>query len=131
MRNDLDRLLCERYPKIFPLHDSDVQRSTMAWGFECGDGWFDLIDDLCSRMQPHVDSSCIDQIIALQVKEKYGELRFYHNSGDEMIHQMVEEAEARSEQICEQCGQPGALTETLKGWLQTRCFEHSFSLSSR
>lgn len=125
MKSELDKLLCDRYPKIFDLRGSSVERCAMGWGFECGDGWFDLLDELCTQIQKRVDQQGIKQVVAHQVKEKYGELRFYHSCGDDVVDLMVQNAEARSEQICEKCGRPGALVESSNGWLQTRCAEHS------
>lgn len=125
MKAELDKLLCELHPKIFELRGSNVERSTMEWGFECGDGWFHLLDELCTHVQKHVDQQGIKQVVARQVKQKYGELRFYHSYGDDVVDLMVQNAEALSVQICEKCGRPGARVESSNSWLQIRCAEHS------
>jgi hypothetical protein len=61
----------------------------MSWGLEVGDGWFNLIDNLCESLS-HLYISGItlsDQryvpldaptVVASQVKEKFGSLRFYY-----------------------------------------------------
>lgn len=55
MRADLDDLLCSRYPELFAHRHKPKSRSPICWGFECHDGWFDLINELCSQSQLIVD----------------------------------------------------------------------------
>lgn len=57
MRKELDELLCSRYPKLFRDRHAPMQQTCMCWGFDCGDGWFDVIDVLCSNIQSHIDWS--------------------------------------------------------------------------
>ena len=145
MKKELDELLCERYPKIFKDRYGNMQETCMCWGFDVGDGWFNIIDTMCYLIQNHIDSHNksrkrdIDyndvlsknddelirnyysdfikseyvesyvqrakegvyrniqdemyQVIAIQVKEKYGGLRFYYSGGDDYIHGIVAMAE--------------------------------------
>lgn len=62
----------------------------------------------------------IPQVVASQVKEKYGSLRFYYNGGDSMIHGIVWLAEDMSYDICEVCGSTKNVTQT-KGWITSLC----------
>ena len=100
----------------------------MAWGFECGSGWFNIIDTLCSQIQHHIDWKSKNipaeeveslQIVASQVKEKFGTLRFYYDGGDETIEGMVRMAEAMTGKTCESCGVPGYLRTD--GWYRILC----------
>ena len=113
MREDLDKLLCEKYPKIFVDH----------YNFECGDGWFDLIDNLCSSIQNHIDYNHAPQVVVEQVKEKFGTLRFYYRGGDDMISGMVWHVENLSGKTCEVCGAPGKTRG--RGWYYTACDAHA------
>jgi len=161
MKKELDDLLCEKYPLIFADRHGDMRQTCMVWGFEHGDGWFNLIDTLCCVIQNHIDGrhrdiewvtkfnadleiakennwqdwptyatretrkvpEPIQQVVAIQVKEKYGTLRFYYSGGDEWIDGVVSFAESLSAVTCEVCGSPG---ETIgEHWLETRCPEHS------
>ena len=46
-------------------------------------GWLNLIDELCCTLQIYLDShSDVPQVKVLQVKEKFGGLRFYFSGGD-------------------------------------------------
>lgn len=55
MREELDELLCKTYPKMFVNRHKPMQETCMCWGFSCGDGWFNIIDQLCSNMQHYID----------------------------------------------------------------------------
>lgn len=123
MSPNLDELLCQRYPKIFADRHASMQTTCMVWGFSCGDGWFALIDELCARLQYMTDHEGAPQIVATQVKEKFGSLRFYVRSAAEAQFKVIDEIEGRSFSICEVCGAPGELLVT--GWYQVRCPEHA------
>ena len=55
MRDELDKMLCERYPKMFVNRYADMKETAMCWGFDIGDGWFNIIDHLCNNIQSHID----------------------------------------------------------------------------
>lgn len=54
-----------------------------------------------------------------QIKEKFGGLRFYIDSGSDEIFDRIEEAEHKSFKTCEQCGAPGK--DRPGGWIKVRC----------
>ena len=55
MRQELDKLLCEKYPKMMVNRNKDMKETCMCWGFECGDGWFNILDQLMGNIQHHID----------------------------------------------------------------------------
>ena len=55
MKQELDKLLCERYPKMMVNRNKPMQETCMCWGFECGDGWFNILDQLMGSIQHHID----------------------------------------------------------------------------
>ena len=61
----------------------------------------------------------VKQVYVMQIKEKFGTLRFYYNGGDEQVAGMVALAEAMSGVICEGCGAPGSKTRS--GWIRVLC----------
>lgn len=127
MREELDSYLCKVYPKIFKDRASDPKDTLMCFGFECGDGWFQIVNQLCNNIQHYLDwqnkdSEVVPQVVATQVKEKFGTLRFYYDGGDSKIDGMVRMAESMSGVTCEECGKPG---ETRSGgWVRVLCDEH-------
>lgn len=122
MSPELDKVLCEKYPKLFAQRNKPMQETAMCWGFECGDGWFDLINTLCYLLQWDIDNNREPQIEVVQVKEKYGGLRFYTNQATGRQSGCISMAESLSYKICEVCGCPGVINTG--GWLSTRCKEH-------
>lgn len=124
MREELDQLLCQRYPLIFAERNLDMKETCMYWGFSCGDGWFDLIDALCERLQLWTDNNGAPQVVAQQVKQKFGGLCFYIGEASEQQHGMIRMAESMSLKLCEQCGCPGELYSR-RGWRATYCSKHA------
>ncbi|MBN2428345.1 MAG: hypothetical protein JXK94_08415 [Deltaproteobacteria bacterium] len=54
-----------------------MSETCMCWGIDPGDGWYNLIDELCGFLQWQSTHNGYPQSIARQVKEKFGQLRFY------------------------------------------------------
>jgi hypothetical protein len=131
MKQELDKLLCEKYPKMMVNRNKNMQETCMCWGFECGDGWFNILDQLMSNIQHHIDWNNqnfdkgykqykqVAQVTLDQVKEKFGTLRFYYTGGDDIIDGMVRMAESMSGCTCEECGNIGKSRGG--GWIHTYC----------
>jgi len=169
MKAELQEKLFDKYPKIFGDRTKPMTETCMCWGLDVGDGWYDLIDTLCEALtytyttsievdeedgkrlgiKPYSDSYYFTveppQVIATQVKEKYGTLRFYYRSEfDEKIIYLLETkkypdlekvndrfynfidgvvhfAEIASGRTCEATGQSGELHASggsMDGWLK-------------
>jgi len=82
-----------------------------------GEGWAPLID----RIYDYADELGV-QMTILQVKEKFGGLRFYFAAHEQVypsIEKVVNECEDESLKICESCGKPGSLRGS--SWVMTLC----------
>ena len=55
MKEELDNYLCQTYPKLFVNRHADKMETCMCWGFECGDGWFNILNQLCNNIQHHIN----------------------------------------------------------------------------
>jgi hypothetical protein len=129
MREELDKALCEKYPKIFRNRHGDMKETCMCWGLCCGDGWYDLIDKMCHLLQFQTDNNGYPQVVAEQVKEKWGELRFYYSiekSDDDRkvgyVEGIIDFATSMTRMICEDCGsthQNGI--RPLPSWYRSLC----------
>jgi hypothetical protein len=64
----------------------------------------------------------VNQVVAFQVKEKFGGLRFYINSSDAFIYGAIDMAEKMSYRICEDCGRSGK-SRNDRSWILTLCDE--------
>lgn len=104
MRQELDDLLCQRYPDLFIDRHADRTITGMCCGFCCDDGWLDLIDGLCAAITAQIAAGISPPVVARQVKEKTGRLHFRFRGGNEETRRLVRDAEDRSEEICETCG---------------------------
>ncbi len=125
MSPEKDKYLVERYPKIFRDRNGDMRTTAMCWGLDCHDGWFNIIEQLCDSIQNYIDLNPhlnITQVVATQVKEKFGGLCFYYIGGDDVIRGMVRLAENMSYNTCEFCGSIENIGYT-KGWIYTICKE--------
>jgi len=142
MSPELDVKLVEKYPLIFKDRHASMQTTAMCWGFECSDGWYNIINALCFQIQSHIDwrnsqreallknnpynvkiNDEVPQVVAVQVKEKFGTLRFYVDGGDDTTDGMIRMAEAMSAVTCEVCGSPGECRGG--GWIRTLCDLHA------
>jgi hypothetical protein len=117
MREELDKKLCKKYPKLYAQRGWSMQETCMCWGFP-GDGWYDLIDRLSAKIEPL-------GAVASQVKEKFGTLRFYiggvDNENFDEVYQYINEAERESAKTCERCGDTETACTRGGFWLQTLC----------
>ena len=134
MREELDQYLCKVYPKIFKDRAGDPTNTLMCFGFECGDGWFQILNQLCNNIQHYLDwenkdSEKVPQVVAVQVKEKLGTLRFYYDGGNSKVDGMVRMAESMSGVMCEECGKPGETRHG--GWIKVLCDEHEAERQKR
>jgi hypothetical protein len=109
MRRELELKFKERWPDWFRHLYSDPRTSCLYLGFTHGDGWFDLVWQLCEQIEPIVLAEPGPEPFEVyQVKEKLGGLRFYNNHPSERIEQLCTEAAVRSFHVCEICGGPGS-----------------------
>ena len=139
----MDKVLQDRlfnaFPKIFGEKDLPMQQTCMCWGIDTDDGWFDLLYRLCEHLQWDKDQNKYPQVVATQVKEKYGTLRFYYSlehegfNGKEpetelirkcsQIDGAIQFAEAMTARICETCGTFDGSVGLMSGggWYKTLC----------
>lgn len=132
------------------LKDSKEINIYKKYGCQCGDGWFELIQELCQRITNMYKFEGIDiDIEILQMKEKFGKLRFYYRHFEDSntiqaidflgvgslrlsppsdeeceykkkISELVHSYEEWSSHICEKCGARGELRTDLL-WKKTLC----------
>jgi len=116
MKKELVQKIVEKNPTLFAHKQYPVS-------LDCGDGWFDLLDQLCDMINWDVNNNRAPAVEITQVKEKFGTLRFYYNGGNERIDGYVGFAEQLSGITCEVCGSRGKLRGG--SWMRTLCDEHA------
>lgn len=93
--------LIKDYPKAL---------SRVRCGIYYPDGWGILINNLCSLVEQEINQLPPEQqekVYVVQIKSKFGGLRYYLNSSTPYINGAVELAEALSFTTCEKCGNRG------------------------
>lgn len=72
----------DRFPILFQDSKKPMTETCMCWGIECPIGWFHILEQLCTVLEFYnmefVKNHGI-AVIAAQVKEKFGTLRFYYD----------------------------------------------------
>lgn len=138
METDLQNTLKEKYPHMFQNCDKTPMQSCMAFGIECGDGWYQIISDLCflinqhenniesqnkykTSQDPEFEPESYTKVTFDQIKEKFGGLRVYFSGGDEYVRGVVSMAESVSYRVCEVCGNKGKANKG--GWIMVLCEE--------
>jgi hypothetical protein len=211
MNSELTQRLVNRFPVLYQDYDSPMTQTCMCWGFDHGDGWFEIIWQLSLAIEEELHYSWLRErwylvkksffrswnnfiykvspirqdkqkqegsgtkedpyrwvvvekaprdslarlacrlfpagrldnyrswpaklqhlgfkafvrwpytgFAVMQVKEKFGTLRFYC-SGTDAIDRYIRLAERLSAVTCEDCGRPGKANDS--GWIRTQCDE--------
>jgi len=107
-----------RYQELKRKHVRIIGR-----GLECDAGWVGLISVLCDELQNATDRMGAPQIETMQVKEKFGELRFYVRLSSDYQDGLIDLACEMSAKTCEQCGCPGSMWVS-GGYFHTACEKH-------
>lgn len=125
MDASLNDQLYERYPAIFREHTLSADVTSMCWGIQTGNGWYVLIDELCAGLQRESDCSGAPQVVATEVKEKFGTLRFHVHEASVRQQALIDAAGERSGRTCEVCGAPGSQVEVARRRRAPRCSAHA------
>ena len=124
MSPELDKRLVNDFPSLYRDRHADMMSTAMCWGFETGDGWYNLIRELSEKLTFLAKAQNCD-VRATQVKEKYGTLRFYVAGSTDIMQDCIEAADNKSGHTCENCGSTWGRVRAKgglpHGWLACRC----------
>lgn len=84
-------------------------------------GWYSLAEELSTKI-----AELMPDFRLLQIKEKYGEMRYYWSSIDfhnntKQVWELVDDYEMRSRKTCSLCGKDNARQVSLSNWIHTLC----------
>ncbi len=125
--------ITEKYPRIFKDINSDVLVVS-----EIPEGWINLVDNLCAdlnNLMEEMDPENTTNLVVLQVKEKFGSLRFYYhidtenNSLYQRLKEAIHRAEVNSQTVCQFTGQHGELCMHNR-WLMVLCEDKRIELGA-
>lgn len=117
--------LCEKYPFLIPrnrwtdkiLEDYNYEYTELD---ALENGWkIAFGEQLCEELKEAlIKTNCLDDYRIIQIKEKWGFLRWYSNTNDE-IRKVISKYEKMSKYICKHCGKPATKVST--GWISSYC----------
>lgn len=79
-----------------------------SYNLSCPPGWRRLAKGLVARVEDYAQTvlaqggSASEATRVVQIKEKYGELRFYLSSAPESLHDLVDAATVASRSVCQE-----------------------------
>lgn len=82
MHSDFREEVFKNCKLLYAQKNKSMQETCMCWGWECGEGWNDILADASYQLEALnmiVYPKYKLRIQAEQVKEKFGTLRFYYN----------------------------------------------------
>lgn len=123
MSPELTERLFAEFPELFRGRHLPITQNLMGFGFECEDGWYDLVRRLAADIVAHAADAGLKPL-AVQVKQELGTLRFSVDKADAHIHSLCAAAERQSSLTCEKCGMPGQL-RYYRRQLLARCDGHA------
>lgn len=126
----LNKSLCEKYPFLLPrnrfsgevVEDYDYSYTELD---AMPDGWRKVFgEQMCEEIQNELNKLSEEDKLKyriLQIKEKYGYLRWYSNWHTDEIAKIITKYEELSERTCIKCG--AAATKISLGWISPWCDE--------
>lgn len=126
MSPELEYWIYAYWPEWFDGR-GDIRKSLMGYGFQHGDGWYELIIRTFKRIEPEV--ARFNQELAaigtrfqlLEVKEKFGELWIIAMPTTQAVTFALLDAREESRKTCENCGAPSELHTAYQRTLCAQC----------
>ena len=123
MKQEYAEQLLRTFPQLYRAKEDASFRAPLMFGFEIYDGWFELIwglSESLDQLAKQEGRTKEDWPAVVQVKEKFGGLRFYAQGISSPMREFIDETEKASFRTCEDCGAP-VQTYRADGWILTRC----------
>lgn len=128
-----NKRLVEQYPflRLRNYHDKLDESYEYTWLDSMPDGWRKAFgEQMCEELREELlkfpyeeNDTWLNHYRVVQIKEKYGELRWYDNgypSGSK-VYEIINKYSLLSQKICIDCGKPAEYMST--GWISPFCKE--------
>ena len=103
-------------PDLANRIDKYWSKSPVYKDLDIYDGWIDLVDDLVTALEQ--TAAPFPEIV--QIKTKFGGLRFYTETATPEQKFIIDEYEKKSYAVCERCGKSGRGVK-IRYWYWTFC----------
>lgn len=110
-----------RTPQLFSDGPWDPVKTRDGFGFECGPGWFSLVEKTLIKLARIAREDGLNRLRVRQVKEKFGGLRIYLSCSNDRVDAVVAAAQLQSLKTCDLCGGAVQTPPPQTGWIVTRC----------
>lgn len=99
------------FPQLYRGRCKPQSESSMCWGFDCGDGWYQVLYDLSQELSNYQAAHPTLNLEVVQVKSKFGILRVHLNYRDTTTEKLIELAQQRAGATCELTGNASWICE--------------------
>lgn len=124
----INKELCERYPFLIPWKVREGRIPDCDYEFTLLDnmelGWRAAFGiQMCEELrQALIEADALSRYQVGDVKEKWGELRWYSWGGTQQTREIEEKYRQLSRNVCGECGAPATHMGT--SWVYPYCGEH-------
>ena len=121
-----NKQLIEKYPFLLP-HNRWTDKVDKDYNYEyteldaMPEGWRKAFgEQMCQEIKDElIKASALEKYRIMQIKEKYGSLRWYDNFNTQKGYDIIHKYEEISARTCIQCGEPA--TRVTTGWIAPYC----------
>lgn len=96
MKEELEQQLEHDFPFMQKSRVKEERNTYKIFGCECGDGWYGLIHELCQSITDrYVKEEILPEnidLLPIQIKEKFGILRYYYSFEDMPYKESVDDS---------------------------------------
>ena len=86
------------------------------------EGWLQIMREGCALIEAILKEDPTIPFQIMDIKEKFGTLRFYYIGGNEQIDEIADRMMELTSSACQRCGKPGTLYT--RGWMYVACPDH-------
>ena len=105
MNAELTEQTYRAFPYLYRGRTKPPNESAMCYDFECGDGWYQVFYDLSQELTDYIVRHPSLDLEVMQVKSKFGTLRFHLNYSDSSTEELISRARRRADLVCKVTGE--------------------------
>ena len=112
--------LYERFPHLYRERLAPLESSKMGWGFQCDDGWYNIIHKMSKRIAALSSDDEFAPAITEVSRNEDGTLYVEARNLTPPVADLIEAAKEQSKLTCESCGYTPAFKRSKDGPMKNR-----------
>lgn len=137
-----NKKLCRRYPFLIPRNrwtgkiiwkvpEFETKKYEYTELDAMPTGWRTAFgEQMCEEIRKElIKNNCLNKYYIMQIKEKFGELRWYDLGGPAEVEKIIDKYSKLSERTCICCGRPA--TKISMGWISPYCDKCAEALAKK